>query len=185
MPKFHATTILAVRHQGRVAIGGDGQVTLGNVVMKSDAHKLRKLLQGKVIVGFAGAAADAFALMERFEAKLNDFQGSIARAAVELAKEWRTDRILRRLEAMLVAVDRDNLLLISGTGDVIQPSDNVLGIGSGGNYAVAAAKALTQHSNLTAGQIVRQALEIAGDLCIFTNRNIEVGIGMTGDRVRG
>jgi len=174
MPKFHATTILAVRHQGRVAIGGDGQVTLGNVVMKSDAHKLRKLLQGKVIVGFAGAAADAFALMERFEAKLNDFQGSIARAAVELAKEWRTDRILRRLEAMLVAVDRDNLLLISGTGDVIQPSDNVLGIGSGGNYAVAAAKALTQHSNLTAGQIVRQALEIAGDLCIFTNRNIEV-----------
>jgi ATP-dependent HslUV protease subunit HslV len=142
--------------------------------MKSDAHKLRKLLQGKVIVGFAGAAADAFALMERFEAKLNDFQGSIARAAVELAKEWRTDRILRRLEAMLVAVDRDNLLLISGTGDVIQPSDNVLGIGSGGNYAVAAAKALTQHSNLTAGQIVRQALEIAGDLCIFTNRNIEV-----------
>ena len=174
MPKFHATTILAVRHQGRVAIGGDGQVTLGNVVMKSDAHKLRKLLQGKVIVGFAGAAADAFALMERFEAKLNDFQGSIARAAVELAKEWRTDRILRRLEAMLVAVDRDNLLLISGTGDVIQPSDNVLGIGSGGNYAVAAAKALTQHSNLTAGQIVRQALEIAGDLCIFTNRNIEI-----------
>jgi ATP-dependent HslUV protease subunit HslV len=174
MPKFHSTTILAVRHQGRVAIGGDGQVTLGNVVMKSDAHKLRKLLQGKVIVGFAGAAADAFALMERFEAKLNDFQGSITRAAVELAKEWRTDRVLRRLEAMLVAVDRENLLLISGTGDVIQPSDNVLGIGSGGNYAVAAAKALTQHSTLSAGQIVRQALEIAGDLCIYTNQNIEV-----------
>jgi ATP-dependent HslUV protease, peptidase subunit HslV len=174
MPKFHSTTILAVRHQGRVAIGGDGQVTLGSVVMKSDAHKLRKMLQGKVIVGFAGAAADAFALMERFEAKLNDFQGSIARAAVELAKEWRTDRVLRRLEAMLVAVDRENLLLISGTGDVIQPSDNVVGIGSGGNYAVAAAKALTQHSTLSAGQIVRQALEIAGDLCIYTNRNIEV-----------
>jgi ATP-dependent HslUV protease subunit HslV len=172
--KFHATTILAVRHKGSVAIGGDGQVTLGNVVMKSDAHKIRKLMQGKVIVGFAGAAADAFALMERFEAKLNDFQGNILRAATELAKEWRTDRILRRLEAMMVAVDRDNLLLVSGTGDVIQPSDGVVGIGSGGSYAVAAAKALVAHANLTAAQIVRQALEIAGEICIYSNRNIEV-----------
>ena len=174
MPKFRATTILAVRHQGRVALGGDGQVTLGNVVMKSDARKVRRLHDGKVLAGFAGSSADAFALLERFEAKLKDFQGNVPRAATELAKEWRTDRVLRRLEAMLVAVDRENLLLISGTGDVIQPSDNVLGIGSGGNYAVAAAKALTQHSTLSAGQIVRQALEIAGDLCIYTNQNIEV-----------
>lgn len=174
MKKFHATTILAVRHNGGVAIGGDGQVTLGNVVMKGDAHKIRKLLQGRVIVGFAGAAADAFALMERFEAKLNDFQGNLLRAATELAKEWRTDRILRRLEAMMVAVDREHLLLVSGTGDVIQPSDGVVGIGSGGAYAVAAARALVAHSNLPAGQIVREALQIAADLCIYTNRSIEV-----------
>jgi ATP-dependent HslUV protease subunit HslV len=171
---FRATTILAVRHRGTVALGGDGQVTLGNVVMKSDAHKIRKLFQGRVLVGFAGAAADAFALMERFEAKLNDHQGSVPRAAVELAKDWRTDRMLRRLEAMLVAADREHILLMSGTGDVIQPSDGVMGIGSGGSFAVAAAKALVAHSNLSAGQIVRQALEIAGDLCIYTNRNIEV-----------
>ncbi len=174
MPKFHSTTILAVRHKGTVAIGGDGQVTLGNVVMKGDAHKLRKLLQGRVIVGFAGAGGDDFGLLCRFEAKLNDFQGSITRAAVELAKEWRTDRVLRRLEAMIVAVDRENLLLISGTGEVIQPSDNAVAIGSGGSYALAAAKALMLHSNLSAGQIVRQALEIAADLCIYTNRSIEV-----------
>ncbi len=176
MPRMRSTTILAVRHQGRVAIGGDGQVTLGNVVMKSDAHKLRRLYQNRVVVGFAGSAADAFSLMERFEAKLNDFQGSIARAAVELAKDWRTDRILRRLEAMLVAVDRDNILLISGTGDVIQPNDGVLGIGSVGSYALAAARALVRHSTLGAGDIVRQGLEIAGDLCIYTNRNIEVEV---------
>jgi ATP-dependent HslUV protease subunit HslV len=172
--QFHGTTILAVRHKDRVALGGDGQVTLGNVVMKSDAHKIRKLLQGRVLVGFAGAAADAFSLLERFEAKLNDFQGNIPRAATELAKEWRTDRVLRRLEAMIVAVDRDSILLVSGTGEVIQPSDGIVGIGSGGSYAVAAARALAAHSNLTAGQIVRQALDIAGDLCIYTNRNIEV-----------
>lgn len=174
MEKIHATTILAVKHRGSVAIGGDGQVTLGNTVMKSDARKIRKLYQGRVLVGFAGAAADAFALMERFEAKLGDHQGSIPRAATELAKDWRTDRILRRLEAMLVAVDRENVLLVSGTGDVIQPSDGILGIGSGGTYATAAARALVGHSNLTAPQIVRQALEIAGDLCIYTNRSIEV-----------
>jgi ATP-dependent HslUV protease subunit HslV len=174
MAKWRATTILAVKHQGKVAIGGDGQVTLGNVVMKGDAQKLRKFLQGRVVVGFAGAAADAFALLERFEAKLNDHQGSIVRAAVELAKEWRTDRMLRRLEAMLVAVDREHLLLISGTGDVIQPSDNVVGIGSGGSFAVAAARALMAHSPLTAPQIVKEALAIAGDLCIYTNRNVTV-----------
>ncbi len=171
---FRATTILAVRRGNSAAIGGDGQVTLGNIVMKHDAHKIRKLYDGKVLAGFAGAAADAFALMDRFEAKLRDFQGSVPRSAIELAKEWRTDRALRRLEAMLIALDRSSLLLISGTGDVIQPTDNALAIGSGGAYALAAARALLQHSTLTAGQIVRAALEIAGDLCIYTNRNIEV-----------
>jgi ATP-dependent HslUV protease subunit HslV len=165
---------LAVRHKGGVALGGDGQVTLGNVVMKSDAHKIRRLHNGKVLTGFAGSSADAFALLERFEAKLKDFQGSVPRAATELAKEWRMDRALRRLEAMLVAADRDNLLLISGTGDVVQPSDGIAGIGSGGSYAVAAARALIAHSDLNAADVVRTALEIAADLCIYTNRNIEI-----------
>ncbi len=174
MQKIRSTTILALRHRGGVAIGGDGQVTLGNVVMKSDAHKIRKLSQGKVLVGFAGASADAFALLERFEAKLKDFQGNVPRAATELAKDWRMDRNLRRLEAMMVALDRDNLLMVSGTGDVIQPTDGVAAIGSGGPYALAAARALQTHSSLSAAQIVRAALEIAGDLCIYTNRNIEV-----------
>src|SRR5437763_7324136 len=150
MTRVHSTTILAVQHQGKAAMGGDGQVTLGNVVMKSDAHKLRKLNQGKVLVGFAGAAADAFALLERFEAKLKDFQGSVPRAATELAKDWRMDRALRRLEAMIVVVDRDNLLLLSGTGDVIQPTVDVAAIGSGGAYALAAARALMAHSGLNA-----------------------------------
>jgi ATP-dependent HslUV protease subunit HslV len=171
---MHATTVLAVRHRGGVAVGGDGQVTLGNVVMKSDAQKIRRLHQGKVIAGFAGSSADAFALLERFEAKLKDFQGSVPRAAIELAKDWRMDRNLRRLEAMLVAVDRDNLLLISGTGDVVQPTDGVAAIGSGGSYALAAARALMAHSDLNAAQVVRTALEIAADLCIYTNRNITV-----------
>ena len=171
---FHSTTILALRHKGAAAIAGDGQVTLGNVVMKNDAHKIRRLHGGKVICGFAGAAADAFALMERFEAKLKDYQGSVPRAATELAKEWRTDRMLRRLEAMLIAVDAESLLLVSGTGEVIQPTDNVAAIGSGGSYALAAARALMQHSALSAAEIARTALEIAGELCIYTNRNIEV-----------
>ena len=174
MSTIRSTTILAVRHQGGVAIGGDGQVTLGNVVMKSDAHKIRRLHNGKVICGFAGASADAFALLERFEAKLKDFQGNVPRAATELAKEWRTDRILRRLEAMLIVLDRDNLLLLSGTGDVIQPTDHVLAIGSGGPYALAAARALMAHTQMTPGEVVRHGLEIAGDICIYTNRNIEV-----------
>jgi ATP-dependent HslUV protease subunit HslV len=172
--KVRSTTILAVRRDGQVAIGGDGQVTLGNVVMKSDAKKIRRLHGGKVLVGFAGASADAFALLERFEAKLKDHQGSVPRAATELAKEWRTDRALRRLEAMMVAVDRDNLLVVSGTGDVIQPSEGAAAIGSGGSYALAAARALLTHSKLTAPEIVRAALEIAGDLCIYSNRNIEI-----------
>src|SRR5262249_23104808 len=174
MSKLRSTTVLAVRHQGKAAIGGDGQVTLGAVVMKSDAHKIRKLNNGRVLVGFAGASADAFALLERFEAKLKDFQGSVPRAATELAKDWRMDRNLRRLEAMIVALDRDHLLLVSGTGDVIQPTDGIAAIGSGGAYALAAARALQAHSNLTPVQIVRTSLEIAADLCIYTNRNIEV-----------
>ncbi len=168
------TTILAVQHQGRTAIGGDGQVTLGNIVMKSDAHKIRRLYDNQVVVGFAGASADAFALLERFEAKLRDFQGNVPRAATELAKDWRTDRALRRLEAMMVAVDRTNLLVIGGTGDVIQPTDHVAAIGSGGPYAQSAARALMLHSTLSAAEIVRTSLEIAADLCIYSNRNIEV-----------
>jgi ATP-dependent HslUV protease subunit HslV len=174
VPTIHSTTILAVRHKGAVAIGGDGQVTVGNVVMKSDARKIRRLANGKVLAGFAGAAADAFALLERFEAKLKDFQGSVPRAATELAKDWRMDRMLRRLEAMLIVLDRDHLLVLSGTGDVIQPTDGVAAIGSGGAYAQAAARALVLHSDLGAAQIVRAALEIAADLCIYTNRNLEV-----------
>ena len=169
-----ATTILAVRHQGKIALGGDGQVTLGNIVMKQDAQKICRLHQGKVLAGFAGAAADAFALMERFEAKLRDFHGAVPRAAIELAKEWRTDRMLRRLEAMLVAADRDNVLLISGGGDVIAPSDGIAATGSGGPYAQAAARALVGHSSLDAKGIVQAAMEIAGDMCIYTNRNIIV-----------
>jgi len=175
-PTVRATTILAVRHQGLVAVGGDGQVTIGQTVMKSDAHKIRRLQGGRVVVGFAGAAADAFALMERFEGKLKDYQGSVPRAATELAKEWRTDRMLRRLEAMMITADRDNLLVVSGTGDVIQPTDGIAGIGSGGAYAVAAARALAAHSDLAAADIVRTAMGIAADLCIYTNRNIEVEV---------
>lgn len=174
MPRLRATTILAVRHRGSVALGGDGQVTLGNVVMKSDAHKVRRLYGGKVLAGFAGAAADAFALLDRFESRLKDFQGNVPRAATELAKDWRTDRVLRRLEAMLVAADKDHLLVISGTGDVIQPTEEVAAIGSGGTYALAAARALLTHTELSAAQIVRAGLEIAADLCIYTNRMIDV-----------
>jgi ATP-dependent HslUV protease subunit HslV len=176
LAKMRSTTILAVRHKGLVAVGGDGQVTLGQVVMKSDAHKLRRLHGGKVITGFAGAAADAFALLERFEAKLKDHQGSLPRAATELAKDWRTDRVLRRLEAMIVTADRDHLLVLSGTGDVIQPTDGIAAIGSGGSFALAAARALIAHSDLSAADIVRTAMAIAADICIFTNRNIEVEV---------
>ena len=174
MQQIHATTILAVRHNGKAAIGGDGQVTLGEIVMKNDAHKIRKLYDGKVLVGFAGASADAFALLERFEAKLRDHQGAVVRAATELAKDWRMDRNLRRLEAMMVVLDKETLLLVSGTGDVILPSDGVLAIGSGGPYALSAARALIQHAALDAPQIVKAALEIAGEICIYTNRNIIV-----------
>jgi ATP-dependent HslUV protease subunit HslV len=172
--KFRSTTILTVRHKGRVAIGGDGQVSLGDTVMKADAVKIRRLADGRVIAGFAGGAADAFALLERFEAKLKDYPGNMPRAATELAKEWRTDRVLRRLEAMIAVVDSQHTLLVSGTGDVIQPTDGILGIGSGGNFALAAAKALVAHSDLTAAEIVRVGLEIAGDISVYSNRNIVI-----------
>jgi len=171
---IRATTILAVRTPEGAAIGGDGQVTLGQVVMKSDAKKVRRLYDGKVLAGFAGAAADAFSLLERFETKLRDHQGSVPRAATELAKEWRTDRILRKLEAMLIVLDKEHLLLLSGTGDVIQPTDHVLAIGSGGPFALAAARALMIHTKMKPAEVVKAGLEIAGDLCVYTNRNIEV-----------
>jgi ATP-dependent HslUV protease subunit HslV len=170
----HSTTILTVRHQGKVTIGGDGQVTLGTAIMKGDAVKIRRLMEGKVITGFAGAAADAFALLERFEAKLKDYPQNVPRAATELAKDWRTDRALRRLEALLAVVDTRHTLLVTGTGDVIQPTDGVLGIGSGGNYAVAAARAFVAASTLSAAEIVRKSLEIAAGIDIYTNTNIVV-----------
>lgn len=172
--KTHSTTILTVRQGGRVALGGDGQVTLGSSIVKADAVKIRRLLDGRVLTGFAGSSADAFALLERFEARLKDFPGNVPRAATELAKDWRTDRALRRLEALLAVVDFQHTLLVTGNGDVIQPSDGVLGIGSGGSYAVAAARALVQHSSLGAADIVRRSLEIAADIDIYTNRNIVV-----------
>ena len=166
------TTILTVRRDGKAAIGGDGQVTLGSSVMKADANKIRKLLDGQVITGFAGSTADAFALLERFETKLKDHPSNIPRAATELAKEWRTDRALRRLEAMMIVVTESSTLLLSGTGDVIAPSDGILAIGSGGDYAMAAAKALVAHSTLSAAEIVKEALRIAAEIDIYTNSNV-------------
>jgi ATP-dependent HslUV protease subunit HslV len=174
MPTFHATTILAVRRDGKVALGGDGQVTTGDVVAKSAAVKVRKLRDGKILAGFAGSVADAFTLFEKFEEKLERYPGNLSRAAVELAKDWRSDRYLRRLEALLAVADRDHLYMLSGNGDVIEPDDDVVAIGSGGSYALAAARALKDHSELSAPEIVRRALEIAGDICIYTNRNITV-----------
>jgi ATP-dependent HslUV protease subunit HslV len=173
-PRLRATTILACRTAAGAALGGDGPVTLGPVVMKGDAKKVRKLYDGKVLAGFAGAAADAFSLLERFEGKLRDHQGSVPRAATELAKEWRTDRVLRKLEAMLIVMDRDHLLLVSGTGDVIAPTEPCLAIGSGGPYALAAARALVAHTKMTPAEIVRAGLTIAGEMCIYTNTSIEV-----------
>jgi len=172
MIKSRSTTILTVRCGDMVAIGGDGQVTLGSSVMKADANKIRKLLDGKVITGFAGSTADAFALLERFEAKLKDYPSNVTRAATELAKEWRTDRVLRRLEAMMIVVDGKQTFLLTGNGDVIQPTDGVLAIGSGGNYAMAAAKALVRNTNLSASEIVRASLAIASEIDIYTNDNI-------------
>jgi ATP-dependent HslUV protease subunit HslV len=168
------TTILAVRHKGAVAIGGDGQVTFGATVLKRQAHKIRRLLDGKVVAGFAGSTADAMALLDKFEGMLKKSQGNIARAAVDLAKEWRMDKVLRRLESLLLVADKSNTLLISGAGDVIEPDDGVAGIGSGGPYAVAAARALVQHSGLKAKEIVEAAMKIAAELCIYTNDVIHV-----------
>jgi ATP-dependent HslUV protease, peptidase subunit HslV len=167
---FHGTTILSVRRGGRVALGGDGQVTLGNVVVKASARKVRRLYHDRILAGFAGGTADAFTLFERFEAKLEKHQGNLTRSAVELAKDWRTDRILRRLEAMLGVADREASLIITGNGDVLEPEQGLIAIGSGGPYAQAAAKALLDNTDLGAEEIVKRALSIAGDLCIYTNQ---------------
>jgi ATP-dependent HslUV protease subunit HslV len=168
---FHGTTIITVRRNGAVVVGGDGQVTLGNTIMKGNATKVRKVYHDKVIAGFAGATADAFTLLERFEGMLERHNGQLRRAAVELAKDWRTDRMLRRLEAMLIVVDRDTSLLISGTGDVIDTADDLIAIGSGGPFAQSAARALFENTELSAREIVDKSLEIAGDICIYTNHN--------------
>jgi ATP-dependent HslUV protease subunit HslV len=174
MKRTRSTTILAVRHKGEVVIAGDGQVTIGNTVVKHKAAKVRRLYHNKVITGFAGSTADAFTLFDKLEQKLEQYNGNLMRSAVELAKDWRTDRILRRLEALLVAVDEKYSLLLSGAGDVIEPDDGILAIGSGGPYAQAAASALVKHSDLDAESIARSALEIAGSICIYTNQNIIV-----------
>lgn len=172
---FHATTIVAVRHNGKTAIAGDGQVTFGgNTVMKHNAKKVRRLYHGKVLAGFAGSVADAFTLFGKFEAKLEEYNGNMMRAAVEMAKEWRLDRVLRRLEALLIVVDTEHILIISGNGEVIEPDDNVTAIGSGGPYALAAARALISYSNLAAPEIAKQALLIAADICVFTNNHITI-----------
>ena len=171
MDLFHGTTILSVRRGAKVALGGDGQVTLGNVVIKATARKVRRIYNDRVLAGFAGATADAFTLFERFEAKLDKHQGQLQRAAVELAKDWRSDRILRRLEAMLAVADATSSLVITGTGDVLEPEYGIVAIGSGGAYAQAAARALLEHTELPADDIVKQALTIAGDICIYTNQN--------------
>jgi len=172
--QFHGTTIVAVRRGTAVAIGGDGQVSQGNMILKNSAHKVRKLKNGSVLTGFAGSTADAFSLLERFEGKLDQFKGNLRRAGVELAKEWRTDRALRRLEAMLVAADSEALILLTGQGDVVEPDDGVIGIGSGGFYALAAARVLIKHTQLTPRQIVEASLKEASEICVFTNSNLVI-----------
>lgn len=171
MEQFRGTTILSVRRGNAVALGGDGQVTLGNIVIKATARKVRRLFHDKILAGFAGGTADAFTLFERFEAKLEQHQGHLVRSAVELAKDWRTDRILRRLEAMLAVADHETSLIITGNGDVLEPEDGLIAIGSGGPYAQSAARALLQHTDMAPPEIVKQALSIAADLCIYTNQN--------------
>ncbi|MFW8566528.1 ATP-dependent protease subunit HslV [Orrella sp. 11846] len=170
MEQFHATTIVCARRGDQVAMGGDGQVTLGNIVIKGTARKIRKLYHDKVLVGFAGATADAFTLLERFEGKLEKHQGHLMRSAVELSRDWRTDRILRRLEAMLIVADHEHTLVLTGNGDVLEPEENLAAIGSGGAYAQSAALALLRHTKLSPKEVVKSALEIAGDLCIYTNQ---------------
>ena len=171
---FHGTTILSVRQGEQVAMGGDGQVTVGATVMKHTARKVRRMFEGKVLAGFAGGTADAFTLFEKFEAKLESYHGNLTRAAVELAKDWRTDRVLRRLEALLIVADREHTLILSGTGDVIDPEDGVAAIGSGGAYAQAAARALQRHTEMESGRLVTEALKIAAEICIYTNAEIYV-----------
>lgn len=174
MEQFHATTVLAVRKDGQVTLGGDGQVTLGPVVMKNTATKIRRLAEGRVLAGFAGSVSDAFTLFERFEGKLSEHNNNLSRAAVELGKDWRTDKFLRQLEAHLAVCDAETSLLIAGTGEVIEPDDGILAIGSGGSYALAAARSLVAHSELSAEQIVREALGVAAGICIYTNTEINV-----------
>lgn len=171
---IHATTILAVRHRDKTVLVGDGQVTIGNTVVKHGARKIRRMHNDTILAGFAGSAADAFALFTRFESKLEQYRGNLERAAVELARDWRTDRLLRRLEAMLIVADRKSTFLLSGTGDLIEPDDGVVAVGSGGPYALAAARALIRHSALDARQIAEEAMKIAGDICIYTNQNLTV-----------
>jgi ATP-dependent HslUV protease subunit HslV len=171
MEQFHGTTIVSARRGARVALGGDGQVTLGSIVLKASARKVRRLYQDRILAGFAGGTADAFTLFERFEAKLDKHQGNLLRSAVELAKDWRTDRILRRLEAMLAVADRETSLILSGNGDVVEPEQGLVAIGSGGPFAQAAARALLENTELTPEQIVKKSLAIAGDICIYTNQN--------------
>jgi ATP-dependent HslUV protease subunit HslV len=172
--KIRSTTILGVRHKGAVAMAGDGQVTFGDTIIKTGARKIRKMYDNSILVGFAGSAADALTLFEKFEAKLEQFHGNLSRSVVELAKEWRTDRYLRRLEAQLAVMDKQNSFLVSGTGDVIEPDDSILALGSGGPYALSAARALINHTKLNAKQIVEEAMKIAGSICIYTNTNIVV-----------
>src|SRR5512136_1362104 len=171
MEQFHGTTILSARRDGKVALGGDGQVTLGNIVVKQSARKVRRIYHDRILAGFAGGTADAFTLFERFEAKLEKHQGNLLRAAVELAKDWRTDRMLRRLEAMLAVADREHSLVITGNGDVLEPEHGIVAIGSGGAYAQSAARALLENTDLAPAQVVAKSLAIAGDLCIYTNQN--------------
>ena len=176
MEQYHGTTILSVRRGTRVAMGGDGQVTLGNIIIKASARKVRRLYQNRILAGFAGGTADAFTLFERFEAKLDKHQGNLLRSAVELAKDWRTDRMLRRLEAMLSVADKDVSLIITGNGDVLEPEQGIVAIGSGGAYAQSAARALLENTELDPAQIVTKSLEIAGDICIYTNRNFTIEV---------
>jgi len=171
---FHATTILAVRRNGKTAIGGDGQVTVGATVMKHNAKKVRKMYNDKILTGFAGATADAFTLFEKFESKLEQFHGNLTRAAVELAKDWRTDKVLRRLEALMIVADNERSFVLSGNGDVIEPENGIAAIGSGGPYALAAARALLEHTTLDARSIVGEAMKIAADICIYTNKEITI-----------
>lgn len=174
MLQFHATTILAIRHRDKAVIAGDGQVTLGDTIVKQGAKKIRRLYNNQILAGFAGSAADSFALFARFESKLEQYRGNLERSAVELAKDWRTDRALRRLEAMLIVVDRSSMFLLSGTGDLIEPDEGVLGIGSGGPYALAAAKALARHTELDAREIAERAMAVAASICIYTNNTLSL-----------